>query len=81
MPGHASAHAANTVGLLPDALYPRDAFVRASGISKTRIREARLMGLPLPVVHVGKRQFVRGRDGIDWILALAERTEELSTSA
>ena len=80
MPAKITAHAAQTTGILPDALYPRAAFVRASGISRTRLREARLMGLPLPVMRVGKRQFVLGRDAIEWIIELAELSAEKAES-
>jgi hypothetical protein len=69
---HTPAYSATTEAILPDALYPISAFIRASGVSKTRIREARLMGDPLPTLEYGKRLFVKGDSGIEWILRRAE---------
>jgi len=60
--------------IAPERLYSLPGFMRCSGIAKYRIREARLQGLKLPVVPVGKRHFVRGADGIEFILKLAELT-------
>lgn len=77
MPANVTAHVANTVGLLPDALYTRDGFVRVSGISKTRLREAKLQGIEPEWLRVGKRMFVHGRDAIAFI----EKLAELSASA
>jgi len=55
----------------PERLYTLSGYQQSSGIAKTRIREARLQGLVLKTVDVGKRKFVRGRDGIDFIEKLA----------
>lgn len=65
------AHAANTTPLLPDALYSRDAFIRASGIAVTRMREARQLGIEPSWLRVGKRQYLRGVDAIRYIEQLA----------
>lgn len=56
----------------PDRVYTLPAFYRDSGISKSRAREARLMGHPLPVVAIGRRRFVHGRAGIEWMMQLAK---------
>ena len=58
--------------IAPERLYPLRAFQEASGIAATRMREARLQGLHLATVNVGKRKFVRGSDGIAYIEALAQ---------
>lgn len=57
--------------IAPERLYPLRAFQEAAGIAPTRMREARLQGLHLPTLNVGKRKFVRGVDGIDYIERLA----------
>lgn len=67
-----TAYAADTQPLDPRCLYPLAAFIRTSGIAKSRIRDARLMGSPLPTLKVGKRVFVRGADGIAFVEKLAE---------
>ncbi len=56
---------------MPFVLYTYSGFIRCSGISKTRIREARLMGHPLATIKVGKRLYVRGSDGIAFVETLA----------
>ncbi|HMP07446.1 MAG TPA: hypothetical protein PJ982_13940 [Lacipirellulaceae bacterium] len=56
----------------PERLYSLRGFQEASGIAATRIREARLQGVNLPSLKVGKRLFVRGSDGIAYIERLAE---------
>ena len=57
--------------LLPDALYKLRGFWIASGISPTRIREARRRGIELPVLNVGRRKFVRGIDAVQFVEKLA----------
>lgn len=69
---HTTAYAESTSALDPRCLYPLSAFIRTSGISKSRLREARLMGHPLPTINVGKRVFVRGSDAIAFVEKLAE---------
>ena len=66
-----TAYAADTEPIRPECLYPYNAFIRAAGLPKTRIREARLQGLVLPTIATGKRKYVRGVDGIAFIEALA----------
>lgn len=59
----------------PDRLYAIRGFWAASGISPTRIREAKRCGIELPTLEVGKRKFVRGHLGIEFIVRLAELAE------
>lgn len=55
----------------PTRLYSLRGYWNASGISPTRIREARRLGIELPTLLVGRRKFVRGADGIAFIERLA----------
>lgn len=57
--------------IAPERLYTLRGFYEASGISQTRVREARLRGIELPMLSVGKRKFVRGYDAIAYIERLA----------
>lgn len=59
--------------IAPERLYSLRGYWSASGISPTRIREARRCGIDLPCLEVGKRKFVRGVDGIAFIERLANR--------
>lgn len=70
-----TAYVADTQPLLPDAVYPLEAWIRCSGITRARMRDARQAGIELKIREVGKRRFVFGRDGNDFILRLAELTE------
>ncbi len=55
-----------------ERLYTLNGFQVASGIAATRRRAARLEGIHLPTLNVGKRKFVRGVDAIAYIERLAE---------
>jgi len=55
----------------PARLYSIRGFWAASGISPTRIREAKRQGIELPSLEVGKRKFIRGAQGIAFIEQLA----------
>ena len=55
----------------PDRLYTYRGFQECSGINPTRIREARLQGVTPTLLKVGKRIFIRGKDAIEYIEALA----------
>lgn len=74
MSAHVPAYASNTEPIHPDSLYPYAAFVRCSGMTKSRIRELRLQGLPLPTIEVGRRLFIPGAAGIAYIRQAAELT-------
>lgn len=56
----------------PDCIYTLEGFRRVTGLAQTRMREARLQGLDIPRLTVGKRVFIRGRDAIEYIEKLAE---------
>ena len=58
--------------IAPERLYPLRTFQEASGIAPTRMREARLQGLHLETLNVGKRKFVKGSVGISYIERLAQ---------
>lgn len=70
-----TAHAAATSAVVPGVLYTYSGFIKASGISKSRIREGRLQGVDLPTVRVGRRIFIRGAEAIAYIERLAELTD------
>lgn len=57
--------------IAPERLYSLKGFQAAAGVSSTRMREARRVGIVLPTIEVGRRKFVRGSDAIDYIVALA----------
>lgn len=65
----------------PGRLYSYRGFQIDSGISQTRIREARLMGHPLPVLKIGRRSYVRGGEAIEWMEKLAELTAQQKAEA
>jgi hypothetical protein len=56
-------------------LYTLRGFQVASGISSTRMRSARLQGIVCPMLEVGRRKFIRGRDAISYIERLAKRED------
>ena len=64
-----------TTYLAPERLYSLAGFVKATGVSLSRIRLARRAGLEFPTVRVGKRAFVLGSQAIEYLLQLAELTE------
>jgi hypothetical protein len=69
--------------IFPEALYSRRGFITASGISETKLREARKWGIELRKIWCGKRCFIRGRDAIAFIESLAgeEITRECREAA
>jgi hypothetical protein len=56
----------------PDRLYTLQGFIADSGISATRMREARRQGVKCTMLTVGRRKFIRGPDAIAYIERLAE---------
>lgn len=58
--------------IAPERLYTLAGFHEASGISKTRMRQARQQDVTPVVLRVGRRQFIRGSDAIAYIERLAE---------
>ena len=69
MPLHATTDRPTFIAA--DRLYSLRRFVSDSGLSYTRISQAARAGIELPLVACGKRKFVRGADGIDFIERLA----------
>lgn len=57
--------------IAPERLYTLAGFRSDSGISATRMREARLRGVAPVMLTVGKRRFIRGADAIAYIERLA----------
>jgi hypothetical protein len=61
--------------IAPERLYTLKGFQTASGMSTTRLFEARKIGIVLPRIILGKRHFVRGSDAIAFIERLAENAQ------
>lgn len=59
----------------PARLYTLNGFKEAAGIDSTRIWRAKQAGVTLPTINVGRRKFVRGEDGIAYIVRLSELGE------
>lgn len=68
--GHPSTGTPSVI--LSDALYSRRGAIIASGISETRIREAKQAGIQLPWLVVGKRKFIKGANLIWYVEELAK---------
>ena len=66
-----SATTRNPSVIFADALYSRRGFIVASGLSETRLREAKKRGIEPRRIWVGKRNYIRGRDAIAFIEMLA----------
>lgn len=62
-----SVKAADTEAIDPQLFYPYHEFIRVSGCSRERICEARRHGVELPTHKVGRRLYVEGADGIDFL--------------
>ena len=58
--------------IAPDRLYSLSRFLKDSGISYTRLQLARRLDIPLTLISCGRRKYVRGYEGIDFIERLAE---------
>ena len=56
----------------PERLYSLRGFQEASGITSTRMREARLQKVEPEYIIVGRRKFLRGVDAIEYVEQLAE---------
>ncbi|TWT31166.1 hypothetical protein KOR34_45420 [Posidoniimonas corsicana] len=59
----------------PARLYTIKGFEVASGVNATRRWHAKQQGIELKTLRVGKRAFVRGADGIEYIERLAAATD------
>ena len=56
----------------PDRLYSLSYFVKASGLSTTRLKKAKAKGIEPRVISCGRRKFVFGADAIDFVRRLSE---------
>ena len=65
----------------PSRLYTRRGFLNAAGLGDTTVRKARMRGVELPIICVGRQPYVRGTDGIAWIERLAELECETAANA
>jgi hypothetical protein len=66
-----SATTRNPGAIHPDMLYSRKAFIITTGLSETRLREAKKRGIEPRRIWVGKRNWIRGKDAITFIERLA----------
>ena len=74
MPVIASAGAPTSID--PRTLYSFAEFIRCSGLSYSRIRRAAHEGLEIPTFAVGRRKFIEGSSGIEYIRQLAAKHRE-----
>jgi hypothetical protein len=58
----------------PNCLYSLRGFQAVSGISATRMREARKAAIAPTMLEVGRRKFIRGSDAIAYLEQLAQLT-------
>ena len=70
MPIHARTKAPKS--LRAEDCYPLQTFIAHSGISYSRISEAKKLGLEPRWLRIGKRLFITGEDAIAYIKQLAE---------
>lgn len=66
--------AGNPTRIEPGVVYTLREFIRASGLSYSRIREAARAGIEMKTLRVGRRVFVKGDDAIEFIERLAADT-------
>lgn len=66
-----TAHAAATTCIESGNLYTRQGFIKASGVSATRLAAAAAQGIKPKWLKVGRRLYVAGEDGIRFIRELA----------
>lgn len=57
--------------IAPERLYSLKGFQASAGVSATRMREARKVGIVLQTLEVGRRKFIRGSDAIAYLESLA----------
>jgi hypothetical protein len=79
--GPYSVKAADTEAIDPRLFYPYPEFIRVSGCSRARICEARRLGVELRTHKVGRRLYVEGADGINFLKQLAAAQEERELEA
>lgn len=71
MPGQATA-SKGLAPICPERLYPLTVFERITGLGPTRRREGRLAGVHLETIDVGRRKFVAGTAGQEYIRQLSK---------
>jgi hypothetical protein len=64
--------------IAPERLYTLKGFMVASGVSATRMREARRAGISAPMLEVGRRKFLRGSDAIKYLEQLSQLTRKVA---
>ncbi len=70
-----TASAGKPSQIQPEILYSLPGFIEASGLSYSRIRKAaKDYAVELPSIKVGRRAFVLGSMGIEYIQKLAHET-------
>jgi hypothetical protein len=60
--------------IAPERLYTLKGFQATTGVSATRMREARRAGVSPIFLEVGRRKFLRGSDAIAYLEQLAQLT-------
>ena len=55
----------------PTLFYTFPEFMRVAGIGYTTIRKAKAKGVDLPLQKVGRRKYLRGSDGVEFLEKLA----------
>ncbi|MEM9753920.1 MAG: hypothetical protein AAF916_11140 [Planctomycetota bacterium] len=71
-PGEPKASAGPTID--PAALYSKPDFLSAAGLGAVSMRRARDLGIKLETIKAGRRKFVKGSDGIDFLIRFAAAT-------
>lgn len=64
----------------PDTLYTLQEFFKAAGIGYSTIAKAKQAGVRLDSLKVGRRKYVRGNSGIEFIEQLAAIAAEKAAS-
>lgn len=59
--------------LNPAHLYSLHGFYRVTGLNSHHIRAAKKLGLALPAKKIGKRKFIEGHAGADFLIEFADR--------
>ena len=59
-------------GLQPGYLYTLRGFKDAAGVGNSLIRRARIAGIALPTLTVGRRKFIEGKDAIQFLKSVAK---------
>lgn len=76
-----TTRAKDTAAIDPRLFYPYPEFIRVSGCSRARISEARRDGIALKTHKCGRRLYVEGADGIEFLKRLAAAQVERELAA